>query len=157
MNVPTSPPPLQSEQELLHLVEQFEARTLPEQQWTHHAHLTVAAWYLYHFDVDSATCLLRSGIITYNTAVGGKNTPTSGYHEAMTLFWIWAVNAFVAPRKGKQPISTIIYELLRSPYASNDLPFRFYSEKHLMSTTGRARWVEPDLHPLKERWIHESS
>lgn len=148
MDSPSIPIP-ETDAEIAVFVQAFEARTLPIEQWTHQAHLITAAWYLYHHEQDAATCLLRSGIIAYNVSQGGKNTPTGGYHESITLFWIWAVNAFVAPRKDKQSISDICQELLSSPTGDKGYPFRFYSKDQLMSTKARARWVEPDVKGLK--------
>jgi len=77
------------------LVAQFQARTLPSARWTHQAHLATAVWFLKHHSRDEATCYLRSGIIAYNVAIGGQNTPAGGYHETLTLFWIDVVARYL--------------------------------------------------------------
>lgn len=35
--------------EIKNIVRAFEDCTLPRSEWTHHAHLTIALWYLTHF------------------------------------------------------------------------------------------------------------
>ena len=58
-----------TEEEIEKLIEAFEARTLPLNQWTHQAHLTVAVWYLRSYRYYAALCLIRSGIISYNLSL----------------------------------------------------------------------------------------
>lgn len=77
------------------LVTQFQDRTLPKEAWTHEAHLIVALWYVQNYSKAEATCLLRAGIINYNVSVGTVNTPTGGYHETITLFWIGVIYDFL--------------------------------------------------------------
>lgn len=81
--------------EIEHLVRTFEECTLPHEQWTHHAHLTVALWYLRRLPVEQATDSLRSGIKTLNKSHGVADTPTGGYHETITLFYIHQVCAYL--------------------------------------------------------------
>ena len=135
-----------SEQEIKALVKQFQERTLPIEQWTHKAHLTVACWHLLSYSEAAATCLLRSGIITYNVAVGSKNTPDGGYHETLTLFWIKIIGDFLVEQEGTLLIK--INAFLASPYADKTIPFQYYSKPYLMSTEGRAKWINPDLKEL---------
>ena len=131
-----------------HLVQQFQNKTLPKAAWTHEAHLIVAVWYLYHFSKAEATGLLRAGIINYNVAVGTENTATGGYHETITLFWIWLISAYVDKYKHLK-INELVSKFLASTYAERDVFFKFYSKKVLFSVDARANWIEPDLQPLK--------
>ncbi|MEN0003408.1 MAG: hypothetical protein AAF798_04670 [Bacteroidota bacterium] len=128
------------------LVKAFQNKSLPEKAWTHEAHLTVGLWYLTHYTKDQATCHLRSGIITYNASLGGKNDHQSGYHETMTLFWIWLLDQYLQRHKGD--LIALIEQFLKSKYSSARLPFLFYSKDYLMSTQGRAAWVKPNLQGL---------
>ena len=86
--------------DILNVVRGFEDRTLPKEQWTHEAHLVTAVWYHANYSADEAICFLRSGIIAFNLAKGGKNTPQDGYHETLTLFWCKTVNDFVSAHQG---------------------------------------------------------
>jgi len=137
-----------TEEEIKDLVEAFEARTLPIEKWTHEAHLTVAIWYLRSYRYYAALCLIRSGIIAYNIAAGGKNTPQSGYHETITLLWAWLIGTFLERYPGNESILHITNDFLKQPYVNREVLFQFYSRDLLFSIKARATWVEPDKHPL---------
>ncbi len=137
---------LLSTTEIDQLVQRFTMQTLPKEAWTHEAHLSVALWHLYHFSVDEATCLLRARIIAYNVAVGTENSSSSGYHETMTLFWVWVVNSFLQTHKGELP--ALASTFISSKYADRKLPMLFYRRTTLFGIRARARWVEPDLQAL---------
>ena len=131
---------------LTHLVQSFENHTLPKKDWDHQAHLSVALWYLKKFDKETALCKLRSGIITYNVAVGTANTTESGYHETLTLFWVEVLEAFLKSVEDTEKCVEACCEILMdSPYADKQLPLKYYSKDCLMSVKARSRWVEPDL------------
>ena len=135
-------------EEIESTLQQFRDRTLPKEAWTHQAHLVVALWHIRHYSKAEATCLLRAGIINYNVAIGTKNTASSGYHETITLFWIWLISAYVDKYKYLK-INELVSKFLASTYAERDVFFKFYSKKVLFSVDARANWVEPDLQPLK--------
>lgn len=126
------------------LVSQFQNQTLPLPAWTHRAHLSVAAWYLMNYSLEEATCYLRSGIITYNNAVGTINSPESGYHETLTLFWIKAVQGFIQKNPGMD-IETHCRHFFDSDFGTSAFPLQYYSREVLFSTRARAFWVAPDL------------
>lgn len=138
---------MQTEIEINELVSQFQQKTLPLAAWTHHAHLTVAAWHLIHYTPEEATCYLRSGIITYNAATGGINGPQNGYHETLTLFWIKAVAGFIRRHPGTD-LATICQLFFDSEYAQSSFPLKYYSRDLLFSTKARAFWVDPDVQSL---------
>lgn len=129
------------------LVERFQARTLPKEEWTHEAHLIVALWHLKEYDKDTATCLLRAGIINYNLAVGTPNTGNSGYHETITLFWIRLMGLFVEKNK-ELNMSELVTKFLLSGYAKPAILFDYYSKDLLFSTAARANWVKPDIRSI---------
>lgn len=135
---------IESEGDILHIIEGFKDRTLPSGEWTHEAHLVTALWAHMNFTADEAVCFLRAGIITYNEASGGHNTATEGYHETMTLFWCRVVESFVR----SHPDMTLLHlcqAFLKSEWASRDVPLQYYSKERLFSTKARAMWLEPDL------------
>ncbi|MBS1544101.1 MAG: hypothetical protein JST14_10735 [Bacteroidetes bacterium] len=135
---------IQSEGEILHIVEGFKDRTLPSGQWNHEAHLVTALWAHTNFNSDEAVCFMRAGIITYNASSGGRNTATEGYHETMTLFWCRVIDGFVKAHTDK-PLLHLCQEFLKSEWSSKDLPLQYYSKERLFSTKARAMWLEPDL------------
>jgi len=130
------------------LVQQFQNRTLPKKAWTHEAHLAVAIWHLNRYAKAEATCLLRAGIINYNIAAGTENTATGGYHETITLFWIWIIYSFLIENKGLK-INELISLFLASEYARKEILFKYYTKELLFSVEARANWVMPDLKVLR--------
>jgi hypothetical protein len=78
------------------LVEAFESTTLTHEAWTHHAHLTVAAWYVLWYGPDLALDHVRAGIQRLNAVHGVPQTPTRGYNETVTRFWVARVAQAVA-------------------------------------------------------------
>lgn len=135
-----------SQQEMEQLVQAFIARSLSKESWTHEAHLLVAIWHLKTYSKWEATCLLRSRIMVYNEKVGTENSATSGYHETLTLFWIWVVGGFLQKNEGFFP--DLAKRFFQSPYAKRDLPLFFFTRERLFSVEARAVWVDPDINSL---------
>jgi hypothetical protein len=133
--------------EILRLLCEFEACTLPRSRWTHHAHLLVALCYLMRHDEAEATRLIRSGIQRYNRACGIKTTKTGGYHETITLFYVRVIRRFLSTANPDCALVTLAHSLINS-CGDKNLPLEYYSRKLLMSDRARAGWVEPDVKPL---------
>jgi hypothetical protein len=133
--------------EVARLVERFENGTLSQDEWTHRAHLTVALWYASHYERSEALNRVRAGILRLNLAHGVPTTPTRGYHETITCFWMHVVSRHVASdgRRGDWAERANRFATL---CGSRDLPLRHYSRARIMSPEARARWAEPDLEPL---------
>ena len=140
--------PYRTSAEVLRLVREFEACTLPRAEWTHHAHLTVGLWYLLRHDEAAATRLIRDRIRRYNRAWGVETTPTGGYHETITLFYVWAIGKFLA-HAGRDCTLAALANRLVAECGDRDLPLAYYSRERLMSWEARTRRVEPDLKPLE--------
>jgi hypothetical protein len=138
--------PFASDAEVLELIRAFEASTLHKAQWNHRAHLTVALWYSAHLEPEAALDAVRRGILRLNEACGVVSTPTSGYHETITRFYMRVVGHFVREEGhgGWAARANRLYER----YGQKGLALRHYTESRLMSPVARAAWVEPDLAPL---------
>lgn len=134
-----------SSAEIFALVDAFEDCTLPREAWTHAAHLTVALWYLLHHPLEDATCLIRSGIKRFNASHGIVTTPTGGYHETLTIFWIRTVHNYLKCYKKEECSFVALANGLIETCADSRLPFVFYSRENLFSAEARANFVEPDL------------
>ncbi len=133
-----------SEKQILELAEGFRNKTLTKEQWTHEAHLAVGIWFMKNYDRFEATCLLRSGIIELNViAIGGENTETSGYHETITLLWIWMLDKYLKANEEKSLLD-LVNSFLQTEYSERNVLLKYYSEGVLFSTKARAIWVEPD-------------
>jgi len=134
------------------LVSEFVNGTLSETEWTHRAHLIVCAYFLSNYEQYDATLRIKLGIINYNKATGLENTIERGYHETMTLFWVWAVNAYLVD-KLEWNLEAKINGLMESPFSKKYLPFFFYTEDLMFSRMARVRWVEPDQRGLNRKSI----
>src|ERR1044071_9403468 len=128
-------------EEILALVRGFEDCTLPREEWTHAAHLTVALWHLLQYDWPEAVRRVRLGIQRYNAAHGIRTTPTGGYHETLTLFWLRTVRAFL--ELGRNEARSLV-ALANDLVAAHDskLPLEYYTRERLFSAEARAAWVE---------------
>lgn len=134
-------------QEIEALVRGFETKELPKTDWTHNAHLTVGLYYIYHHSFHEALCLMKARIITYNESVGGVNSPTSGYHETLTVFWLKVIDDFLKQRR-HLPVLEACNEFHASHQANKDYPLQYYSKEKLFSVQARAVWTIPDKKPL---------
>ncbi|KAA3641209.1 MAG: hypothetical protein DWQ02_00970 [Bacteroidetes bacterium] len=129
--------------EVLDLVEGFRNKTVAKSDWTHEAHLAVGVWFLSNFDRFEATCLLKSGIVELNYSMGGENTPREGYHETITLLWIWLIDKYLKANEGKELLE-LVNGFLQNEYSERNVLLKFYSKEVLFSTKARAIWVDPD-------------
>jgi hypothetical protein len=130
------------------LVAGFHDHTLPLASWSHQAHITVGIWYLSRMSADDATPLIREGIKSYNLSQGVPNSDSRGYHETITLFYIWAIGKYLASADRTRPFVELTNELVVSEHGAKQHPFRYYSRDRLLSVDARRGWVEPDLKPL---------
>lgn len=135
--------PYRTSAEVLRLVREFEACTLPRIEWTHHAHLIVALCYLVRHGEVKATMLIRDGIRRYNKACGIEMTKTSGYHETITLFYIHVIEKFLSAANADCTLAVLANSLIEV-CGDKNLPFEYYSRERLMSWEARIGWVAPD-------------
>lgn len=117
----------------------FCARTLPRSDWTHEAHLRVCWAALSERTPTETVAFLRSAIRAYNQATGVDNTPTNGYHETLTRYFVDAVASLGAAS---------VDDVIGAPRCRVDAPLRHWSRVVLFSRLARAHWVEPDLAEL---------
>jgi hypothetical protein len=143
----TSERPYEATSDVERVVAGFMDGTLPQAEWTHRAHLTVALWYTTHHDPAEALDLIRAGILRLNAAHGVPTTPTRGYHETITRFYMHVVRHFLE-QQGEEGDWAERANRLVTRYGHRELPLRHYSEVRLKSAEARAGWVEPDLLPL---------
>lgn len=115
------------------------ARTLPKPEWTHEAHVAACWAAVRQHGVEKALTLLRAAIKRYNEATGVANTPTSGYHETITRYYVGAV--------GRLPGRSFV-DVVADPTVAREGPLAYWSADRLFTREARASWVEPDLTPL---------
>jgi hypothetical protein len=104
-------------------------------------------WYLLHHSGNEAAALIRNRIKRYNEANGVAMTRDGGYHETITLFWIYTVSKFLLFADPSRGVAELAGEML-GRFDNSRLPLEYYSRDWLMSWEARTSWVEPDLKPL---------
>jgi hypothetical protein len=145
----TAPEPsfLQSEDALESFLRRWENGQLSKAEWTHAAHVAVAACYTWDHDAGEAFTLMKAGIIRHNTAVGTLNTEDSGYHETLTRLW----TVLVQNATGSAGFPNRLEAVRAAVRAFGDDRKRYelyYSFDVVKDRRARREWVEPDLRPL---------
>ena len=137
-----------SEARITALVAAFTTQQLPKTQWTHESHLLVGLWFVCH-DPAPLDCL-RAGIQRLNAAHSVATTPTGGYHETLTRFYVWALKQYVDECRQRLGPEVSVGELAAGVLqkVTRELPLLYYSTDRLYSVAARYGWVEPDLRPL---------
>jgi hypothetical protein len=72
---------------------QLEDCTLPRTKWTHDMHLVTAMYVVLSYG-KQALPEMKKRIWQYNDVMGKGNDGT-GYHDTLTVFWLWAVRQFL--------------------------------------------------------------
>lgn len=125
----------------------FEAAAIPAERWMHRDHVRVAFLYLRGLAFEDALNRIRTGIRALNRANGVQDTPTSGYHETLTVAWARIIAAAIAPECAMSFDSFA----QRNPHLlTKELLRAHYSKERMLSAEARAAFVEPDLAPLPE-------
>ncbi len=138
-----------SEEQINAIVNKFNHKTLPKEEWTHQAHIMVAFWYAERFSEEEAIFKLRHGIKSYNLSVGTENTDTSGYHETLTVFWLKLIKEYLNTQK-HQALVNNVNTFLHLITSGTGFPLIFYSGEVLFSKEARHHWVEPNKLPLSD-------
>lgn len=124
------------------LVAAFEACTLPHPQWTHRAHLAVAAVYLTRYRFPLAVDRARVHIQLYNRTRGKPD----GYHETVTVLHMRRVMRYLLEQVEPPTLVNAIDEL--ATLCAKGWLRRYYSPERLWSAEAKAAWVDPDREPL---------
>jgi len=138
-----------SDTALSRFLDHWRAGTLPKKEWTHAAHVAVAASHLFDYPADEALQKIRAGIIHYNSCVGTANTDHSGYHETLTRFWTGLIADFLRTRALCSRLEFVRAALGR--FGSDSTLFRsYYSFDVVKDIRARCQWIAPDLQPQAE-------
>ena len=136
------------EDEIKKLVAAFEDASIARDVWKHAEHLVVALYYANKYDLETAIAKMKDGLFNLLT-VGFKVDllKEMPYHETLTVFWMRAVDEFARSTNG-----TSLHEKANSLIETfdKDYPLRFYSREFLFSDEARARFVEPDIVPVRQ-------
>ena len=120
----------------------FENCELPEDQWTHLAHIRAAWVCLSLASPAEALMRIREGILRYNTEVLKRRHK---YHETVTVAYTGIVADRMLPGELWSDFRERIGDLLDT---GNPVLLRYYSKNRLFSDEARAAFVKADLRQL---------
>jgi hypothetical protein len=128
------------------IVRGFENCTLPDSEFGHPSHLTVALSYLHlsRLTVPEATTRMRAALYRYLDHYGEDRRK---YNETITLFWVKRVRSFLDTTDTTRAVASLANEMIES-FGSSQLIYNYYSKERLLSEEARKAWIEPDLKPL---------
>ena len=130
-------------EEIHHLVESFENRTIAKSDWNHNAHLVVGLYYCHTLPFAVAKNIMRDGICWLNDTHGTPNTETSGYHETLTVFWLKRIWNYLDEIVESRSLFTLANEISEKFHDPN-LPLQYYSREVLFSAEARRDYLPPD-------------
>ncbi len=116
---------------------------MPKAEWTHTAHVAMAAYFAFDHAVDATFAIMKAGILHHNTAVGTPNTEDNGYHETLTRFWAGEIGAFI--RSGRCTSRLEVARAAVAEFGGDRDRFRlYYSFDVVRDRRARREWVAPD-------------
>jgi hypothetical protein len=135
-----------SETEIEAIVRGFENCALPDSEFKHAEHLTVALYYLHRLrlTVTESATRMRSGLYRFLDHYAGDR---QAYNETITLFWIRIVESFLGGTNTALPVEELANELIEA-FGNSNLIYEYFSRERVLSKEARTAWVEPDLKPL---------
>ncbi len=137
------PVPQRSELEIEALVEAFESASIAPAAFDHHAHVTIALWYLMRLPYDVAVARMRER--TQHFAAATRHPQL--YNETITLFWMKLLRHVLEEADRSAPATEIVASVL-ARWGSQAFVFKHYTKERVLSETAKREWVEPDLRPL---------
>lgn len=136
----------ESEAGLEAFIEGWKLGTLPKSQWTHGAHVAVAAYFAFDHSPELSFEKTKAGILHFNTCVGTPNTDDEGYHETLTRFWSDTVGSFVRNGRFASRLEAV-RKAVRAFGEDRDRHRLFYSFDVVRDRTARRFWIAPDRNP----------
>ena len=134
--------PLDTDLQMIELVEQFESCCLPIVHWTHRAHLAVGIVYVSRFSFDEALSRIRIQINQYNRNSGNP----LGYNETVTILFLRKIASVLSHDGTNIELHKHLSEL--AGICNVAWIYDHYSRELIWSTEAKASWKEPDVKPL---------
>lgn len=132
-----------TEEEILDIVRAFEDGTIKRADWRHAEHLTVAFYYAFHHDYETALMKMRAGIFNLLGCFEIDLSKEMPYHETLTVFWMRTINDLLKKQNDHSLVETA-NEVLKI-CGDKDLPLKIYSREFLFSDEARKNYLESDL------------
>ncbi len=128
----------------------LRAAALTKAQWTHGAHLVSAVALLDDVGRAAAEAEMPGLIRRLNESMGGVNSDTEGYHHTITVFYLRALEAFLAPHGGAS-LGEKCEAALAAPIADRAYPLQFYDKAALFSVAARRDYLPPVAPPYDDK------
>lgn len=125
--------------------ESLESCTFPPAEFNHRAHVRLAYVYLCEHDTDIACQSMKRSLLSFIRHHGADE---SKYHETITRAWIMAVRHFMEGSPGAASADDFIDQNPR--LLDSRIMLTHYSASLLFSEEARARFMGPDLGPIRE-------
>jgi hypothetical protein len=136
--------------ELQVIVEKFEGCHFKLEEFTHTQHLTVAVWYLLHFDACEALVRMRTSLQRFIEHYGRQ-----GYNETITRFWMELIRNYLDEISEDVSRADTVNRVI-ARFGSKDILFEYYTRKRVTSETAKREWVEPDLKCISAKRVRHS-
>jgi hypothetical protein len=132
------------------LVERWENGQLEKEEWTHEMHLLVGCAMVIRYK-KNALAEMRQRIIRHNEAIGTLNSDNSGYHETLTVYWLWVIRTFLK-EKNLTAFDEITLDelLLEENMVKRNEWDHFYKLETIKSVAARRHFVQPDFGKMLE-------
>jgi hypothetical protein len=122
----------------------FEACSIPEEQWTHQAHVRMAWLHLERQPFAHAVLVVRAGIQRYNASLNKG----PAYHETITQAFLYLIYQRMLPADRAETFTDFCVrnpDLLQPNMAAL---LAHYRKETLFSKEARETFIPPDLAPL---------
>jgi flavin reductase (DIM6/NTAB) family NADH-FMN oxidoreductase RutF len=145
-------PFLRSDAALQDFISRWEAGRLTKAEWTHGAHVGVAAYFAFELDAEGLFERMKTGIIHHNECVGTANTEDNGYHETLTRFWAGTVGEFV--RSGRFSTHFEAVKNTAQLFGEDRDRHRLYYDFDVVrDRRARREWIKPDREPPSSKTV----
>lgn len=118
------------------IADAMTACRLPKSEWTHEAHVQAGLSLVLRMGASRALATLREAIPRYNISTNTPNTDTGGYHDTLTVYYVWAIDELL--RDGISP-----EDIVSQPLVSRTAALQFWERDDLFSVQARRHWVAP--------------
>ena len=118
------------------IADAMTACRLPKSEWTHEAHVQAGLSLVLRMGASRALATLREAIPRYNISTNTPNTDTGGYHDTLTVYYVWAIDELL--RDGISPENVV-----SQPLVSRTAALNFWERDELFSVDARRHWVAP--------------
>ena len=118
------------------IADAMTACRLPKSEWTHEAHVQAGLSLVLRMGASRALATLREAIPRYNISTNTPNTDTGGYHDTLTVYYVWAIDELL--RDGISPENVV-----SQPLVSRAAALNFWERDELFSVDARRHWVAP--------------